>query len=195
MMRFNLLYCIFSFILLSASCDNGQPTAEYKDDEAMEIGEGVQNTDAVSVKKQTIDETKKVIPIPVTDYSITDTTIDFTGTTLIYWFPPKVMSKYCMTIVKQHGWQYFHEGVDAMTCFEVIREKSLREKGVHFIKLNAAYSTLSVKGKVFKKRLVLDSLMYKPGLIVLRDKRKPILYSLITNGCENTSLEKEILKL
>ncbi|MFN8712378.1 MAG: hypothetical protein ACK5Z2_05960, partial [Bacteroidota bacterium] len=78
---------------------------------------------------------------------------------------------------------------------EVIREKSLQEKGVHFVKLNAAYSTLSVKGKVKKKHLVLDSLMYKPGLIVLRDNRKPILYPLIINGCENISLEKEILEL
>jgi hypothetical protein len=196
MNRLNLLCCIVAFILLAVSCDNGQLTAECIDDEVMKRGEGVQTNETASVqKRQTKQGSAKVIPIPVTDYSITDTTIDFTGTTLIYWFPPKVMSKFCTTIVKQHGWQYFHEGIDAMACFEVIREKSLQEKGVHFVKLNAAYSTLSVKGKVKKKHLVLDSLMYKPGLIVLRDNRKPILYPLIINGCENISLEKEILEL
>jgi hypothetical protein len=65
MIRLNLLSCIVTFILLAVSCDNGQLTAECIDDEAMEIGEGVQTNETASAqKKQTKQGSAKVISIP-----------------------------------------------------------------------------------------------------------------------------------
>lgn len=187
--RLTILNCFFC-VLLVAGCNNDKLTAECNDGEGKSAGGIVHKQ-----KNRSKPKSAEIITIPLTDYSITDTTLNFTGTTLVYWFPPNVMSEHCSVIVKSFGWQYFHEGVDVVACFEVTREPLLEERAIRFIRLNKAYSSVTVKNGRYTKHLVLERLMYKPGLIVLGKNNNPVFYPLMKHGCENKLLETGYLKL
>lgn len=185
--------CIVFWAMIISSCNNDQlPSGGIADKDLVNI-KSRQNHN--TQKSKDIVKTAKVITIPLTGNSTTDTTLNFTGTTLVYWFPPNVMSKHCPVIVKNFGWQYFHTGVDVMGCFEVTRAPRLKEKGIRFTRLNNSYSTVTVKNGRYKKHLDMKSLMYKPGLIVLGKNNNPVFYPLMKHGCENKLLETDYLKL
>jgi hypothetical protein len=187
------IFCFILIVFFVAGCDNRKLTPECITEEDLYTAESKQKR--VTKKSKDIVKTAKIITIPLTDYSITDTTLNFTGTTLVYWFPPSVMSKHSPVIVKKLGWQYFHTGVDVMGCFEVTREPRLKEKGIRFTRLKHAYSSITVKNGRYKKHLVMESLMYKPGFIVLGKNNNPVFYPLLKYSCENTLLETAYLKL
>jgi hypothetical protein len=192
MNRLNIFH-FFLIVFLLAGCDNGKLTAECITDEDGEHGRMKQNGSIKRAKK--ISKTEKVSTIPLTDYSITDTTINYSGTTLVYWFSSNVISKYSKELIGKFGRQYYFLANDQMLCFEVTREKELRNHGVRFIELSNMYSTITIKNGRHNKHLVLNGLMYKPGLIVLKKNNNPVFYPLMKYGCEDTLLETGYLKL